>query len=47
MWRRDIVRYDDLTKMKDMVHKLKKFRSSETGGGGGYQQSYLGNQKSK
>lgn len=30
MWRRDIIRYDDTTKMREMVNKLKKSRINES-----------------
>jgi hypothetical protein len=32
MWRRDYLRYNDFSSMKDMANQLKKYRANESGG---------------
>jgi hypothetical protein len=32
MWKKDILRQDDSSKMRDMVNKLRKHRVNESGG---------------
>jgi len=35
MWKKDYLRYDDFSKMKDMVQRLRKHRVTETAGATG------------
>ena len=51
IWKKDFLRQDDFSKMKDMVQRLRKYRTSEAvqagGGGGGDSTSNAASSKAK